>query len=248
MLRPILLISCLATPLLGQENERSPVEPKSLPAPDQRVEPTKPAVTRLDDGRMQIGKVIFDPKTREVSFPAAVNQTQGLLEFVVVHEKGKIHESLLVTDISATNLNLAFKLLAYKASPELYSKVEEDGSLSSEFEEATDEQKQGSRVQLFVELEKDGKTERQPINKWITHATTEKDMPGSAWVYGGSFIYDGKFVAESSGDIIAVFLSNAALVNFSGKDNQFDDVWLPHTTRVPPEGTKLTVVIGPFKS
>jgi len=247
MVRVLAQLSIFLLPLLAEELERAPVEPKSLPAPDQAVAPVKPAIARLEDGRMQIGKVVFNPKNREIEFPAAVNQTEGLLEFVVVHEKGKIHESLFATDVSATNINLAFKLLGYTASPELYFKVEEDGSLSSEFEEGTEEQRAGSRVQLSVELERDGKKVREPINKWITHATTEKDMPGSAWVYGGSFIYDGKFVSETSGDLIAVFLSNSALINFSGKDNQFDDVWLPHTKRVPTEGTKVSIVIHPFK-
>ncbi|MBK1827459.1 YdjY domain-containing protein [Haloferula rosea] len=249
MLRfPALVIGIALSSALAQDVERAPVEPKTLPAPDQPVAPVKPAIERLEDGRMKIGKVTFDPKTREIQFPAAVNQTQGLLEFVVVHQNGKVHESLFVTDISATHLNLAFKLLGYVASPELYFKVEEDGSLSSEFEQSTEEQKKKSRVQLSVDLTKDGKTDRQPVSKWITHASTEKDMPSSAWVYGGSFIYDGKFVAETSGDLIAVFLSNSALINFSGKDNQFDDVWLPHPKRVPAEGTKVTVVIHPYQS
>lgn len=245
-MRCLLLLALIQFPGLAEEPTRAPVEPSSLPAPDQPVAPVKPALKRLDDGRMQIGKVTFDPKKREISFPAAVNQTEGLLEFVIVHQNGKIHESLLLTDISATNLNLAFKLLGYKASPELYSKVEPDGSLSAEFEEATEEEKKGSRIRLLLEFERDGKKVRHPINKWIAHGTTEKDMPDSPWVYGGSFIYQGKFVAETSGDLVAIFLSNAALINFSGKDNDLDEVWLPNSKRVPPEGTAVQVVIQPY--
>lgn len=244
-----LLLALIPAPIPAEEGSgRSPVEPTTLPAPDQEVAPSQPAIEKLADGTMKIGKITFDPTTRRISFPAKINQTEGLLEFLLVHENGKIHESLLATDISATKLNVAFKLLKYQASRELYLKVEEDGSLSSEFEEASEEEKAKSRVRILIEREVDGETSSVEVREWINHATTEKGMPDDPWVYGGSFVHDGRFVAESSGDLVAIFLSNAALINYSGKDNELDEVWLPHPSRIPPEGTSVTVVIEPYKS
>lgn len=240
------LLLCLTSGLVAQDSVRAPVEPTSLPTPDQPVEPTRPAIRRLDDGCMMIGSIRLDPQAREILVPASVNQTEGILEFLLVHQNGKIHESLLVTDIPAIHLNIAFKLLGYKASPELYSMVKEEGGLSSEFQEATEEEKKASRVKVLVEFERNGESVRHPVSKWISHATTEKDMPSSPWIYGGSFHYQGKFAAETSGDLFAIFLSNAALVNFSGKDNDLDDVWLPNSTRVPPEGASVKLVIQPL--
>ena len=72
-------------------------------------------------------------------------------------------------------------------------------------------------------------------------------MTNEPWIYGGSFVVEGDFVAESSGDIIAIFLSNAAMINFSGEDNQDDEVWSPHATRVPEIGTPVTVILSPFE-
>ncbi|MEP4076505.1 YdjY domain-containing protein [Haloferula sp.] len=239
---PFALLAEEASPVL------TPVEPRSLPAPDQVVAEHKPAITRLDDGNMKIGEITFDPKTRAIRFPAEVNMTEGLLEFVVVHRDGKVHESLLLTEISATNLNIAIKLLNYKASRELYLRLEEDGSLSSEFEDATTDEKEGSRIQIGLEWQQDGETKSSTLNDWISHASTETPMSSEPWVYGGSFVVDGKFVAEGSGDIIAIFLSNAAIINYSGKDNQDDEVWLPHAKRVPKVGTPVTVVLSPFNS
>ncbi|MGB6220577.1 YdjY domain-containing protein [Haloferula sp.] len=224
------------------------MEPRTLPAPDQPVAEHQPAIKRLDDGTMTIGKIAFDPKTREIRIPAEVNMTEGLLEFILVHVNGKIHESLLHTDISATNLNIAIKLLNYQASRELYLKLDDDGSLSGEFEEASPEEKKGSRVKLALEWKQDGETKSASINDLISHATTEKPMANEPWVYGGSFVVDGKFVAESSGDIIAIYLSNAAMINYSGKDNENDEVWLPHPKRVPEVGTPVTLIISPIES
>ena len=49
------------------------MEPASLPAPDQSVEPVKPPVEQIDETRYRIGKVTLDKKTREIRFPAKVN-------------------------------------------------------------------------------------------------------------------------------------------------------------------------------
>ena len=235
---------------LGAEEpvDRAPVEPKTLPAPDQAVEPVEASLVKLDDGRMRLGKVEFDPATREIQFPAQVNMTEGLLEFLLVHENGKIHESLLSTTISATNLNVVLKLLHYQSSPELYLKIKEDGSASSEFQAATAEQKAGSRLRILISKESAKRSDAVPVNEWIAHAPTEKPMPPEPWIYGGSSIHQGRFLAESSGDIFAIFLSNSAVANFGGTDNQNDEVWLPHATRVPEVGTPVTVIIQPYES
>lgn len=245
MLRPAVLLLA-ATRILCADPV--PVEPRTLPAPDQPVAPVEPAVKELDAERLQIGDVIFNRKTREIRFPAAVNMTGGeLLEFAIVHSKGKIHESLLVTEISATHLNLAFKLLRYPASAEFYPIVEEDGSVSSKFPEVAADVKAAARIDIGVEWQEAGKTRTARLNEWISHGSTGQAMAGDPWVYGGSGVYEGKFMAETSGDLIAIFLSNAALINFAGKDNNSDEVWLPFPKRVPPEGTKVTVVIAPHK-
>ncbi|MCW1887775.1 YdjY domain-containing protein [Luteolibacter flavescens] len=227
----------------------APVEPSTLPAPDQPVAPVEPPVKELDKERVQIGDVILNRKTREIRFPAAVNMAGGeLLEFALVHVNGKVHESLLVTETSATDINLAFKLLRYPASAELYSIANENGTMSNKFHEVADDVKAGARLDIGVEWEAEGKTRTAKLNDWISHGTTNAQMPAAdPWVYGGSGIHDGKFVADLTGDYIAIFLSNAALINFSGKDNNSDEVWLPFPKRVPTEGTKVTVTITPHK-
>lgn len=229
--------------------DRAPVEPRTLPAPDQPVAEVKPAVKKLDGDRLQIGEVIFNAKTREIRFPAAVNMAgEELLEFAIVHVNGKVHEALLITEISATDLNIAFKLLRYQPSAEFYPLMEKDGSYSDKFPEVPAAVKDAARIDIAVEWKEGDKTRTAKLHEWISHASTGKPMAADPWVYGGSGIHEGKFMAETSGDLAAIFLSNSALINFSGKDNNSDEVWLPFPKRVPPEGTKVTVIIAPFKN
>jgi len=265
MIRPLLLMLA-ASPLLcadpapteaGKKGDPfgpgepagpvDPVEPKTLPAPDQPVAPAEPAVKELDADRMQVGEVIFNRKTREIRFPAAVNMNGGeLLEFALVHTNGKVHESLLVTEVPAAQINVAFKLLRYPASAEFYAIIKENGTMSNDFPKVADDVKNGARLHINVEWQDGGKTRTVSLNDWIAHGTTGEQMPAAdPWVYGGSGIEKGKFIPDATGDYIAIYLSNAALINFSGKDNDSDEVWLPFPKRVPAEGTKVTVIITP---
>lgn len=243
-----LLILVPALTVLAHAQNQSPVEPKSLPAPDQVVEPVAPMVKKLDATRYQIGEIVFDQKSREIRFPTVVNMTEGLLEFLIVHEKGKVHESLLATAVSPTHLNLAFTLLRYPTSKELYLLPDENGKIPTEYPDVPAEIKAAARVKIDVEWSESGKLRRLPVNEWIQHAVKTTAMPPGPWVYGGSDFFDGVFSAETSGDVAAIFLSMAALLNYPGNDNDSDEVWVPFPKRVPPEGTNVTVIIAPYQT
>ena len=214
----------------------------------QTAEPVKPTVKKLDATRYQIGEVVFDEKTREIRFPAKVNMTEGLLEYLVVHVNGKVHESLLSTEISPTHLNLAFTLLRYLPSRELYRLPNETGGTSDKFEEVSAEVKAASRVNIEIEWMVDGKIRRFPVNELIQNDLKATAMPAGPWVYGASDFHEGKFVAETTGDIAAIFLSQAALLNYPGVDFDNDDVWTPFPKRIPAEGTNVTVIIAPYQN
>ncbi len=218
----ILFISAAAT--FAMAAEITTIEPASLPAPDQAMAPVEPVIEKLDDTRYRIGKVTFDQKSREIRFPAKVNMTDGLLEFLIVHINGKVHESLLVTEISPLHLKLAFTLLRYSESPELYYIMGEDGLLTDQFPDVPADIKAGARVIIDVEWKDGEKLRRLPVTDWIQHAVKTTAMSQGPWVYGGSHVIDGKYQPETSGDIVAIYLSYNSMVNNPADDNGNDDV------------------------
>lgn len=245
----IISISCLiACSQLATGQDRAPVEPGALPAPDQAVEPVKPAIEKLDESRFRMGQVVFDHKSREIRFPCKVNMTEGLLEYLVVHQNGKVHESLFITETSPTHINLALTLLRYRPSRELYPLPNETGGLSGDFPVVPDDIKASARIQIDVEWTEEGEAKRLPVNDWIQHAVKNTAMPQGPWVYGGSEFYDGKFVPETSGDIAAIFVAQSSLINYPGEDNRDDTVWLAFTKRIPTLGTNVTLVIAPHSA
>ena len=70
------------------------------------AEPAPPMVTstnalmkEIAPGLFQIGDVRLDQRQRTVTFPAAMNMDEGLIEYLIVHSSGKTHESLLQTAV-----------------------------------------------------------------------------------------------------------------------------------------------------
>ena len=241
----IFALLAAALPVLGQ-----PRPPELAPTPGGKPaeEAVKPNVKKIDETKYQIGEVTFDEKSREIRFPAKVNLTEGNLEYLIVKAPmGKLHESLLSTEISATDLNVAFKLLRYPASRELYALPNQTGGISGNFPDVPADVKAGARIAIDVEWQQEGKTKRVPINDWVQQEIKGQAMPAGPWVYGGSDFNDGKFIPEVTGDIAAIFVSGYSLIVYPGKDNSDDEVWIPYPKRVPAEATAVTVIISPQK-
>ena len=191
------------------------------------AEEKPPAIERIDATRFKLGDITFDSKQREIRFPAVVNMEEGLLEFLIVHQNGKIHESLLHTAISPTHLNVVLKLLRYQPSP-----GEKVGK--------------SSRLRIRFQWENNGKTRTVDANEWVQHAVTGAAMPTGPWTYHGSTIRDGRFQPEITGDLAAIFLTPSALITYPGKDNEDDTVWFSYPKRVPPIDTPVIVLITPY--
>lgn len=228
----------------------------------------RPKITRLDEHRIQIGKIIIDQKKRELRFQAGVNMTEGLIEYCLATTKSdKVHETLFLTDISPFNLNVGMKLLGIKESKELFEIIDQDTwRPTGKFPEVTPEVHAASLVDLFVEWGEGEEKKRRPMHEMIHHiewpdktatpqpnqkvetreATLTTMEPGP-WLSTGSYLHQGRFKAEVGGLIFAIFTNEQAIVNFSGKDRQLGDVWIPNQKNVPEVGTVVSIIVQPHQ-
>ena len=259
------LALCLVLPVLAAEPPDpsvvapaapvAPVTPADGQAPAAPVDgpaatpaPAKPTLVRLDENRFKIGEVEFDKATRVIRFPAVLNQREGLLEYVVVHDKGKVHESLLRTAINATHLNLALKLLRYQSSPELFP-LRDEGHPTGLFPAVDAKTKAAARVEIRMQWKIDATEHSATVNEMIVNTKNDKPMPPGPWVYGGSIIHEGRFIAEMTGDIVAILTNEASIFNYPGSSNQQGDNygdWFVLTKLAPAIGTPVTVEIRPW--
>ena len=79
-------------------------------------------VKRVKGDIYRVGEVTVDAKNRVAAFPAKINQITGLIEYALVTEQGKTHESFLSTKIKPGDLHVALLLLG--ASPKIKLSVE----------------------------------------------------------------------------------------------------------------------------
>ncbi len=88
--------------------------------------PTKPPKDikpiKVSDEEYKLGKLSFNPKTREIWFPCRVNQNEVVLEFAICDEfRGKLHESLLSTKVTPFEIQIAMKLLRWEPSGGIFT-------------------------------------------------------------------------------------------------------------------------------
>jgi hypothetical protein len=230
--RFFLLISASIGLSLAQEEQPPNAPPKDLP-----VNPVKPNLVRLDDTRYQLGEVIFDRKTREIRFPAEVHITDKPTEYAIVHPRGSEHEAIITTKISPIELNLAFTLLRYKPSVELFSLIEETGHPTGIYPQVPAAVRAAAHIDIDLEWTEKDILRRVHLSQCFESDRTNKPMVDGPWLYTGE---------DFGGDIVGMRLNRYAMINDIGPDRDEEGSWHPAPNILPPVGTNLTVIISRY--
>ncbi len=220
--------------------EGKPPEGETKPAP---AKMEKPEVKKIGESRFRLGDIEFDAKTKEISIPVIVNMQQGgPIEYILVNEKGKVHESIFTTTASPMALQLAMKLLKFQSgNGDLFNVrlAEEEKA-----EKSGKKEDRGQEFQLTVKFE--GKEEEVAVHTLVLDgADVGETMTEGGWVYSGSAVANGSFLAEVEGSFIAVYLDDLAMFNMSrdGADN--DERWAANDHLLPEVGKKGTLILKP---
>ncbi|GAA5495181.1 hypothetical protein Rhal01_01356 [Rubritalea halochordaticola] len=161
---------------------------------------SKVPVKKLGEGRYSLGDVEFDIQKKEIVIPAEVNMPKGLVEYVLVHDEGKVHESIFTTVASAKNVHVAMLLLGMKGK---------DGAV------------RGVPMEVILEWKgKDGSDKRSNLLELLelgsgdSRKSNEAKLPENTWRYCGDVVdRSGPVNLEYEGSLIALMKDPAALVN-----------------------------------
>ena len=186
---------------LETASENQPVQARATPTPKSVIgekvseliipENFSDKVKRIQKDVYRVGEVTVDAKLRVAAFPAKVNQVIGLIEYAIVTEQGKTHESFLSTKIKPGDLYVALLLLG--ASPK-------------------------NNISVEISWQKDGRWVRKSIVDCIaqyplevasevTDKETEKSfkLKSSWWKWTGSRVRSGGTLsADESGSILSL--------------------------------------------
>lgn len=203
----------------------------------------------VSPGVFEVGTVRFDKNTRTVTIPSKINMVDGLVEYLCVTSKGSTHESVLVSDAGPQNVHVAMLLLGAKgAAPK------EGGQAPGQIDAAYLAKLPklvGDRVTLSARW-KDaaGKEQTIPVERWISQRVVRKNskaketpVSDGPWLYNGSFLHEGRFVAELQGVYASVNTFPSALINNPREGANDDKMWFANKEALPPVGTSVDFLI-----
>jgi len=182
-------------------------------------------------GVFQLGKVRFDKKERTVSFPSAINQTEGAIEYLIVTSYGKTHESLLSTDAEPYHIQLALLLLGAH------------GSGTNAFPESEARPLPGDPVTLELRWKSNGKEKHARPEEFVYNLRSKSMMTKGDWIYNGSRVVEGGFVAQQIGSIVSVMVDPDAMFNNPRPGREDDKIWQVARKGLPPLGWPVEVII-----
>ena len=189
---------------------------------------TNSSVREVSPGIFEIGKVQLNQKARVIRFPASINMTNGPVEYALVTAVGKLHESVLRTDIDAAHIHVAALLLGAKGAQSNYTVAYFDTNSIP-----------GERVNLYAAW-KDGNREKKVrVEDLVFNTQIRSRMIATNWVYNGSQIHDGTFIAQRDGLIVSIISDPLALINNPRPGHENDEIWQVNTNIIPPIGTKV---------
>jgi hypothetical protein len=226
----VVLSSALATDATAQVLSAAPAAaPASAPAA------AAPAMKPLGGERYQIGSIVVDRKARQMTIPARVHVVDRPLEYLLTAKGGmKEYESLLETDVTGTELNLACILLGLERD-----KTQEP------YLQFSQKRVSGPRIDIVV-ARKDGNRTTSVAAGEVLFDTGQKAPEPVEWVYTGSQKHwqDDRFAADVTGTLIGfVHDPNTIIESAMGLGIGAYGSVNGNTALLPPVGADVDLVI-----
>ena len=191
-------------------------------------------IAKIDDHTYRLGNLVIDGDRREITIPGRINMQRGMIELLACAPGGKVHESVLVLDVAPYHLQVALLLLG----------LQNGGGLQYQGDPRTPK---GDSVEVWV--------------KWNTgiHDTTVrgedcvwdiprgKPMEHTPWVFVGSRMDNGKFVADIEKSLITTFHDPLTILDNPLPTGGDDELYKVNEKLVPPKGTPVRVILKSLK-
>lgn len=154
------------------------------------------------------------PSERKILIPVKVNMCEGPVEYILVHDSGKTHESLFKTSIRGGDLNAALLLLLPK------KKLSPEKALHS------------YKIDVKVMTQtKNGTPVKIAADSWVMNDVLAKPMKAGVWGYQGSRMEGNVYVANRDGSLIAIREDIYSVIGNPRPERIQDDIW---RSKIPP--------------
>jgi len=193
--------------------------------------PPKPSVKKIRPGVFQVGGVLLEKIKQQISFPVLINMNEGLIEYILVTGKGKTHESLLVTRTEPFHIHVAMLLLGAK------------GAAGKEVPDDPRKPIPGEHISMELSWKTGGKTLRVPVEQFVRNRHLKKTMKPGPFIYNGSIVFEGMFIAHRDGNLFSLITAPAALANNPRMSRHDDENWEAINEGLPPLDSNATLTV-----
>jgi hypothetical protein len=209
--------------------------------------PEKSPLKQTGEFTYELGGLQLNSATREIRVPCRVNMNEGVIEYALVTETGKTHESLFKTKEKPFDLQLALVLCHYEPhAGELIKMLSNPQPEQMALAAKKMERPGANHLKLSVEWAgKDGRTQTAAMGDWIHDKRGNKSLDIPYWIFNGADVGDGIFSAELDGSFISVHFDLVGIIGSTAKWSGNDDNWELETERIPPVDWPVTLVITP---
>tara|TARA_R110002094_G_scaffold28773_4_gene41742 strand:- start:931 stop:1770 length:840 start_codon:yes stop_codon:yes gene_type:complete len=242
MKAPLLSVLILASSVACQGDQQEPKKPDPQAMLKEVMESFKKEGIKID------------PKARTVTIPAVVNRSQDPIEYLLIHRRGKKHESVFITECKPSILNAALLMIGLEKG--------KNATFVEKKPAPTLEEVQNGADPLIVTPPK-GKpfymTARwtTPEKKVVEHCvedlmfelSTQEPMGRCEWIFlGGRMaqLYKGDpevYIADLEGNLISVcYLSPDNHLGTMSHERARDDQNWWTTTKLPEPGTAIEFI------
>jgi hypothetical protein len=189
---------------------------------------SEPALQKLDDGRYRIGTAILDKVGGSIAVPGKVNMQEGLIEVFACTSRGKLHEAALELDVEPIHLQTALLAMGL-----------EYGRALSEQGEAR--RPEGDPVEVWVSWGQGSSAQKWRAEDLVWDTQQGKPMRHVEWVFSGSQIINGTFMAGVEGQIVTTYHDPFTILDNPLEAGADDTVYEAYKDRLPPPGTPVEV-------
>jgi len=197
-----------------------------------------PALKMVGPGVFELEKVRIDKQQRAVSFPATVNKRDGGMEYFLVTGYGKVHESIFRTSVAPLHIHVAMVLLNAKgagtnlmaSAPPQYGGIP---GLSIP----------GDPITIEVSWREEDKEITRRAEELFIDPAADAPLEKRPWVFNGSVLWQGIFLAQQSGSIISLIPDPIALMNSAAPTRAETVYWIPKGDKLPPSDVPVRITI-----
>ncbi|MFH1377916.1 MAG: sigma-70 family RNA polymerase sigma factor [Planctomycetota bacterium] len=197
----------------------------------------------LSEKNDDLAGVWYDIEKKRVYFKGIFCLERGTLEFVIVGDAGKNHET--VVQVNSAPLDIAYALLVcgfpYSASYRIIPGG--DGSTRRLFN--------GQAIDIFFEYEENGVNKRKPARTFIKNAKTNDLIADVPFIFTGSKYVtepqtgNKQFLANIERNIAAVFFDPASILNTPLNTGYDDTYYIIKEDVIPKAQTPVLVILQP---